>query len=230
MPKVFLDSCDKVDEKLNYFLDSIFDETHLNLLSSAISSQQKNSDTDGENCYHENSKYNLNLMLRTGQHNSEGIKIYHEQGIPESLRASKILEKNLMLIFPWRELIKLEAKNNSSNTKKLTQTPAVSIELFGIFSKKSKDWTKNNVESIGKNFALSISEFFGLPFVPKSCRSYGNSCEKFNLTERPTLNSKIIAIVPNGAEVKILGQWEDWYTVEFDGNLGYANTKFISNL
>ncbi|MFQ8600836.1 MAG: SH3 domain-containing protein [Oscillospiraceae bacterium] len=32
----------------------------------------------------------------------------------------------------------------------------------------------------------------------------------------------------NGAAIQVLGQWENWYVVNFNGVVGYASSNFIT--
>ena len=86
------------------------------------------------------------------------------------------------------------------------------------------------MESIARQIARGIAEFFGLPFVapmePEEGRvsvSYG----ALNLRSYPSSEGSILARMPNGARVTVYGQWQGWYTVRYEGLLGYAAAAYI---
>ena len=52
---------------------------------------------------------------------------------------------------------------------------------------------------------------------------------KVNMREQPSKDSKVLAILPKGAKVKILtiGTGVAWEQIEFDGRKGYMMSQFI---
>lgn len=53
--------------------------------------------------------------------------------------------------------------------------------------------------------------------------SYGT----LNLRAAPSSSGTVIANLPNGAEVTVYGEWQGWYVVEYNGQMGYAAAAFI---
>ena len=49
-----------------------------------------------------------------------------------------------------------------------------------------------------------------------------------NIRSRPNLNAPIIGQIPKGASVKVLGQWENWYVVDYQGTVGYSSSDYIT--
>ena len=43
-----------------------------------------------------------------------------------------------------------------------------------------------------------------------------------NLRAAPALNSAVVTTMPSGAPVTVYGRYQDWYTVGYNGLLGYA--------
>ena len=43
----------------------------------------------------------------------------------------------------------------------------------------------------------------------------------------PYITGPVIGKIPDGAAVTVLGAYEDWYVVSYDGQLGYASRWFI---
>ena len=48
-----------------------------------------------------------------------------------------------------------------------------------------------------------------------------------NIREFPSVSSNIIGEMGNGAQVKILGKFNDWYVLDYKGTIGYSAAEFI---
>lgn len=55
---------------------------------------------------------------------------------------------------------------------------------------------------------------------------------RVNMREQPSKDSKVLAILPKGAKVKILtiGTGVAWEHIEFDGRKGYMMSQFVMRL
>ena len=51
-----------------------------------------------------------------------------------------------------------------------------------------------------------------------------------NLRIRPSTAAPVLTVMPNGAPVTILGQWQNWLVVEYRGQVGYAAAPYIRSL
>ena len=49
-----------------------------------------------------------------------------------------------------------------------------------------------------------------------------------NLRAAPALNSAVVTTMPSGAPVTVYGRYQDWYTVGYNGLLGYAFADYIT--
>ena len=49
-----------------------------------------------------------------------------------------------------------------------------------------------------------------------------------NLRALPNTQAEVIASIPNGADVTVLGQWGNWYVVRYGDNVGYAHSAYIA--
>ena len=77
----------------------------------------------------------------------------------------------------------------------------------------------------------SLTDFFDIPFIwpitpwTGAVRTGGGN---LNLRDRPEPDAAVIANIPNGAQVTVYGQYEDWYVVRWRDMTGYAAASFIS--
>ena len=112
-----------------------------------------------------------------------------------------------------------------------TRAPAVFLELGYHDNTDDAEWIKNNIEKIARNLVLSVTEYFSIPFVeamePKAGRVNVTS-GNLNLRSKPSVNSQVIARMPDGTNLTVVGQWKDWYVVNYRGLVGYALSKYIN--
>ena len=145
-------------------------------------------------------------------------------------RAAEIFARNLKTIYP------LPAKVRTITTTSIgevtdTRAPAVFLELGYHDNVQDANWVTNNIEKIAANLVLSLTEYFGIPFVEPMMPQRGVvklTSGTLNLRAKPSRNARIKASIPNGAMVVVVGQWRDWYVVNYRGLVGYAASQYIN--
>ena len=55
--------------------------------------------------------------------------------------------------------------NTSLTELRRTKAPAVLVEIAYHDNIDDANWIKDNVEAIGRNLALSVADFLGVPFI-----------------------------------------------------------------
>ncbi len=158
-----------------------------------------------------------------------GIDVYYSPGSTLGRRAADIFVRNLKRIYPNPEDVRALATTTIGEVAK-TRAPAVFLELGYHDNEEDANWVKNNIETIARNLAQSIVEYFGLPLAepidPQNAKVKVNS-GTLNLRERPSLNGRIILSMPNGASLTILGVVGNWSVVNYRGRIGYALSRYI---
>ena len=89
---------------------------------------------------------------------------------------------------------------------------------------------QNNIQSIAANLVLSLTEYFGLPFITPITPWRGTvrtQSGNLNLREYPSQQGRVAAQLPSGAVVTVYGQYDGWYSVGHQGQLGYAAASYI---
>ena len=92
-------------------------------------------------------------------------------------------------------------------------------------------WIENNITEIARNLVVSLTDYFDIPFIWPIDPWTGTvrvGSGTLNLRSRPEANATVIANIPNGAQVQVYGQYEDWYVVHYGNYVGYAAARFIS--
>lgn len=158
--------------------------------------------------------------------NQENVNTFYVEGNCSSKRMACILTDNMK---------KLCQNDSNCATSKMCPVScnickditSVLIHLGNHRTCSKSKWIRENIENIALHIVLSIFEFFAIPFCgiqkPQKCKC---RC-KASIMSRPNLNSKILTSVSENSNVKILGQWEDWYIVDYESGSGYIQSKYI---
>ncbi len=180
--------------------------------------------------------YDLHLAIHSnaapeGQYGEyRGVDVYYSPISTRGRRAANIFVRNLKSIYP----IPSDVRALSTTTiGEVTQTraPAVFLELGYHDNREDALWVDNNIEKIARNLVLSLTEYFGIPFIEPIPvrRGFVNvTSGNLNLRSRPDRTSRIIAVMPNGAALTVAGQWQGWYVVNYRGLVGYAVARYIN--
>ena len=179
--------------------------------------------------------YDLHLALHSnaapeglyGQY--RGVDVYYSPKSTKGRRAADIFARNLKSIYPVPQDVRTVTTTTIGEVTQ-TRAPAVFLELGYHDNEKDARWVENNIDSIAKNLVLSLTEYFGIPFIEPSSIRRGQvnvRSGSLNLRAKPDRTSRVIASMPDEASVSILGQWQGWYVVNYRGQVGYAASQFI---
>lgn len=161
-----------------------------------------------------------------------GVDIYYFPASEEGLRMANILVDNLKPIYPLPERVRALPTVLIGEVRR-TKAPSVLAELGYHDNVEDADWLTGNLEEIAAALSEGVTEYFGLPFLTPSEPRTGIvtlSSGTLNLRSLPTTDAAALAQLPNGATVTILGQFDEWYTVEYDGLHGFASSRYITVL
>ncbi len=161
-----------------------------------------------------------------------GVDIYYFPASEEGLRMANILVDDLKPIYPLPERVRALPTVLIGEVRR-TKAPSVLAELGYHDNVEDADWLTGNLEEIAAALSEGVTEYFGLPFLTPSEPWTGIvtlSSGTLNLRSLPTTDAAVLAQLPNGATVTILGQFDEWYTVEYDGLHGFASSRYITVL
>ncbi len=180
--------------------------------------------------------YDVHLALHTnagpeslaGQ--LRGIDVYYAPGSYDSERLATIIANNMQTIYPLPEQSQAVP---TTSLGEVTRTRAVAVlaELGYHDNLQDEAWIKANLQPMAEVLTRSLDDYFGIPFVqPQPVRQGVVNADgsPLNLRSYPSLSGNVIASIPDGASVTIYGTYEDWYVVDYNGQLGYANAAFIN--
>lgn len=181
-------------------------------------------------------RYDLHLALhsnaapenRYGQ--IRGIIVYYYPGSVQGKRAAEIVAENLKAIYPLPDLVRAQSTTSIGEVRRV-KAPSVFIELGYHDNTEDADWIKANIDPVARNIVLSLTEYFGIPFltpVPPRNAVVDVSWGYLNIRSRPDLSAPVIAKAYDGARLTVINQWQGWYLVRFDGVVGYASQDFVT--
>ncbi|MEG0765009.1 MAG: N-acetylmuramoyl-L-alanine amidase [Pseudoflavonifractor sp.] len=180
--------------------------------------------------------YDLHLALhsnaapegRYGQ--ARGILVFYYPTSTEGRRASLLIADGLKNIYPLPNKVRAQGTTAIGEVRKV-RAPSSFLELGYHDNPDDATWVKQNIDLIARNIVLSLTEYFGIPFLePAPARQalVDVSWGYLNIRSRPDPAAPIVAEAYDGAALTVLGQYEDWYLVQFDGDTGYASADFVT--
>ncbi len=182
--------------------------------------------------------YDLHLALHSNAANPSrygqvrGILVFYYPGSANGKRAAEIVADNLKAIYPLPNRVRTEATTAIGEVRQ-PRAPSVFLELGYHDNADDAAWIKGNLDEIARNLVLSLTEYFGIPFLYPNTSRQGVvdvSWGYLNIRQRPSTSAPVIAKAYDGARLTILNQWQGWYLVRFDGTEGYASSDFITLL
>ena len=237
MPKVCLKSIVYDDKNFpdggseKYYLDLILKEIasciNSNGISYIISNQEKIETSSSEHTKKDENDFaeiNFEMHSLNESNETQGVTIFFNEGVPESKRLSEIISQNMKELHYEPSMVKILHNTSDGNS---SSDFSVKINLGNPLSESDLEWIRDNIEEISQKMIMSLDEYFALPFVACFNPIEGIAIKDESLRKRPTLNSEVVGSVEANSNVNILGQWEDWYIVGSNNELGYIPTKFI---
>ena len=158
-----------------------------------------------------------------------GIIAFYYPGSTNGQRAADIFVRNLKSIYPLPEKVYARSTTALGEVRQ-PRMPAVLLELGYHDNYADARWVQNNIQSIAANLVLSLTEYFGLPFITPITPWRGTvrtQSGNLNLREYPSQQGRVAAQLPSGAVVTVYGQYGGWYSVGYQGQLGYAAASYI---
>lgn len=244
MPLIYLSP--STQEWNSYVTGSGSEEYQMNLLadalepylrSNAIQFRRNRPDMTAASSIREANSgyYDFYLALHSnaapeGQYGEErGIIAFYYPGSTQGQRAAELIAQQLRQIYPLPDLVRAQSTTTLGEVAR-SRAPAVLVEIGYHDNAEDARWVEGHLDAIAQQLARALTEFFGLPFIypvePEDGRvevNYGT----LNLRSTPSPTGTILANMPNGARVRVYGEWQGWYVVHYQNYVGYAAAAFI---
>lgn len=216
-----------VAESIDYYIELIAREMKICMNSNGISYAEKNvPDTNND----ESATVILSSIGDESPlpYRQNGAYVFFEAGDPNSKRLAETIYNHLKSIFDEGNGITLMPEQIEGSYQS-EPPPRAGISLGFFDSQEDLENLKNNYEKIIAHTVMAIAEYFGLPFA--GCGRQKPTCAiaktDIGVLVRPSENANTIKSIPAYSKVKIWGQWENWYIVGENGELGYVPTNLI---
>ena len=179
--------------------------------------------------------YDLHLALHSnaapdGQYGQvRGVLVFYYPGSVQGQRAANLVANGLKTIYPLPNLVRAEPTTSIGEVRRV-RAPSVFLELGYHDNPDDAAWVKNNLDAIARSIVLSLTEYFGLPFIYPMDPVEGTvrvTSGTLNLRDAPSSSGQVIANLPNGAKVTVYGEWNGWYVVHYGDQVGYAAAAYI---
>lgn len=221
-----------------YFMNLLADELEPYLLANTIRFTRNTPDmTAASSIRQANSgSYDFYLALHSnGSTNGDregtvrGVIVFYYPTSVNGRRAADIFARNLRQIYPLPQLVTAQPTTALGEVRQ-PYMPSVLLELGYHDNTADALWVQDNLEAIAADLALSLTEYFDLPFVAPLVPWQGRVQTQggaLTLRARPVLNGDVVVLMPNGTALTVYGRYQDWYTVGYGNLLGYAYADFI---
>lgn len=178
MPSVFLSpSTQESNPYINggseeYFMNLVADAVEPYLRASGITYARNSPEQTLSQAIAQSNagNYDLHLAIHSnaaGSANSgnvRGTDVYYYPTSVKGKRAADIIAENYKDIYPLPERVKTVASAGLAELRR-TKAPAVLIETAYHDNLADAEWIQENIGTIGRNLAVSIAQFLGVPFV-----------------------------------------------------------------
>ena len=158
-----------------------------------------------------------------------GIIAFYYPGSVNGQRAAELIAENLRDIYPLPDKVTTRSTTSLGEVRQ-PRFPSVLAEIGYHDNYADAVWVEGHLDAIAQQIARALTEYFGLPFIYPMDPARGTvrvSGGTLNLRERPSPEGRVIASLPNGAEVTVCGEWEGWYVVHYGDQVGYAAAAYI---
>lgn len=155
-----------------YYTNLVADAMAPYLRTAGIQFVRNNSDLRGNGAVHASNSGNYDLHLAIHSNSApdslcgqlRGLDVYYYSGSSKGKKAAEIIAKNLKRIYPHPDLVEIVPTTQIYELN-LTRAPAVLVELGYHDNTADAEWITSNIKRIAQNLALSLTQFFGIPFV-----------------------------------------------------------------
>ncbi len=220
-----------------YWMNLLADELEPWLISSGIRfSRNTPQMTAGSSIRASNAgNYDFHLALHSnaapeGRYGEfQGIIAFYSPRSVNGKRAAVLISENLETIYPFPEGARAQATTTLGEVTR-TRAPAVLVEIAYHDNVSDANWITSNLGQIAEKLALSMTEYFGFPLVPPMVPQTGKvalTSGNLNVRNFPSTEGKIISSAPNGSVLTVLGNKNGWYTVNYNGTVGFVNADYI---
>ncbi|MFR8332611.1 MAG: SH3 domain-containing protein [Oscillospiraceae bacterium] len=159
-----------------------------------------------------------------------GILVYYYPGSAEGQRAANLVADGLKQIYPLPNNVRAEPTIAIGEVRRVRALRSF-WSWVTMITWTTRPGSKNNLDSVARSIALSLTEYFGLllpdPQSP-AARWWTYPGSYLNIRDRPDRSAPVVARAYDGARLTVLNQWQGWYLVRFGEVMGWASSDFVT--
>ena len=180
--------------------------------------------------------YDLHLALHSnaapeglyGQ--KRGVLVFYYPTSSQGQTAAQLVADGLKTVYPLPNLVEARPTTAIGEVRR-TRAPSVFIELGYHDNEQDAAWIKGNLQPVAKNIVLSLTEYFGTPFLtpqPPKNAVVDVNWGSLNLRDRPDTASPVVGRAPDGAALAVLGEYRGWFVVRYQGLVAWASRDYVT--
>ena len=158
-----------------------------------------------------------------------GIDVYYAPASYDSELLATILANNLQRIYPMENQVVARPTNSLGEVLR-TKAVAVLAEIGYHDNPEDAEWIRNHLEQIASTLVLSLTDYFGIPFISATEPFYGTvqtEGSRLNLRDYPALTGTVLTQIPDGTQLILNGETDGWFVTTYNGKTGYVSGEFL---
>ncbi len=158
-----------------------------------------------------------------------GIDAYYAPKSYESEMLATIIANNMQQIYPLENQVVARPTNSLAEVLR-TKAVAVLVEIGYHDNPEDAAWIRSNLKQIAQNLVLSLTDYFGIPFIHETEPFHGTvqtNGSRLNLRDYPATTGTILTQIPDGTELILYGETDGWFVTNYNGKTGYVSSEFI---
>ena len=158
-----------------------------------------------------------------------GIDVYYAPSSYDSELLATIIANNLQRIYPLE--IQVTSRPTTSLGEVLrTKAVAVLAEIGYHDNPEDAAWIKGDQQQIAQTLVLSLTDYFGIPFINATEPFYGTvetQGSRLNLRSLPARTGTVLTQIPDGTQLILFGETDGWFVTSYNGLTGYVSGDYI---
>ncbi len=160
---------------------------------------------------------------------NRGIIVFYYPTSALGRKAAELFADELRRVYPLPDRVRTQQTTSLGEVRQPIY-PANLIEIGYHDNYADALWIESSRAQIARALAKALTEFFGLPFIEPGPVRQGivtTGGSPLRLRDYPGTQGTVLAMMPNGSDVTVYGEWEGWYVVHFLERVGYAAAAYI---
>ena len=215
-----------------YFMNLVADAMEPYLLANGIQFSRNTPDMTAASSIRQANRgdYDFYLALHSNasgpgsQGQNRGVIAFYYPTSANGRRGAEIIARNMQEIYPLPERVVTRPTTTLGEVRQ-PRAPAVLVEIGYHDNVDNANWLTGNLDAVARTLSLGVTEYFGVPFLTPGDEFEAEAAGAdgyLRLRSYPEPDAEILAQLPNGTPVTVLGNFDTWYTVRADTLYGFA--------